>query len=231
MWRKTEFYLMNAADVVYVVGDYEKSVLEQELPQKAIRNIPIFIYEEQAESYNEGVNERKDLLFVGGFNHPPNIDAVLWFAQKIFPKILKQYPDIRWYIVGSNPTEEVTQLADEHIVVTGFVPDEELERYYRTCRLTVVPLRYGAGVKGKVIESIFYHCPMITTSVGAEGISTKEEVFVVAEADVTMADCIIQLYGDEKRLEEMAGKCAAYINKYYTKKQALEIIKMDICPE
>lgn len=230
-WRKTEFYLMNAADVVYVVGDYEKSVLEQELPQKTIRNIPIFIYEEQEESFNEDVGRRKDLLFVGGFNHPPNIDAVLWFAQTIFPEILRKYPDIRWYIVGSNPTEEVKRLADKHIVITGFVSDEELKRYYKTCRLAIVPLRYGAGVKGKVIESIYYHCPMLTTPVGAEGISTKEQVFAVANADDTMAEAILKLYEDEKKLRTMINGCASYINKYYTKKQAMDIILQDIQPE
>lgn len=230
-WRKMEFYLMNAADVVYVVGDYEKSVLEQELPQKTIRNIPIFIYEEQEESCNEDIGGRKDLLFVGGFNHPPNIDAVLWFAQTIFPQILRKYPDIRWYIVGSNPTEEVKRLADDHIVITGFVSDEELKRYYKICRLAIVPLRYGAGVKGKVIESIYYHCPMLTTPVGAEGISTEEQIFAVTDADDTMVDAILELYEDEKRLQTMIKGCASYINKYYTKKQAMDIILQDIQPE
>lgn len=230
-WREMEFQLMNYADVIYVVGSYEQSVIEKEFPGKPVRNIPIFIYEEVEEGIKIRMEGRQDLLFVGGFNHPPNIDAVLWFAKNIFPQVLNRYPEIRWYIVGSNPTEEVLALADDHIIVTGFVSDERLKEYYQICRLAVVPLRYGAGVKGKVIESIHEQCPLVTTSVGAEGISTAEHVFEIAEADETMADSIIRLYGDIGWLENMANRCAAYINKYYTKKQAMEIISMDIQPE
>ena len=167
-------------------------------------------------------------MFVGGFNHPPNIDAVLWFAKEIFPEILKAYPEIRWYIIGSNPTEEIQNLANEHIIVTGYVSDEQLAGYYQDCRLSVVPLRYGAGVKGKVVESIYYQCPMITTPVGAEGISTDENVFEICEADEQMAGAIIELYKDEERLKKMAEGCSAYINKYFTRKQAAEVIRRDI---
>lgn len=230
-WKTIEFQLMNSADVIYVVGSYEQGVLEKEFPGKPVRNIPIFTYERMAEGAKIRMGGRENLLFVGGFNHPPNIDAVLWFAREIFPRILKQYPEIRWYVVGSNPTEDILALADDHIIITGFVSNEKLKEYYRTCRLAVVPLRYGAGVKGKVIESINEQCPLITTSVGVEGISTAEQVFEVAEADETMADSIIQLYRDTERLEAMAGQCASYINKYYTKKQAMDIILQDIQPE
>ena len=213
-----------------MVGDYEQKLLKKEFPQKRIRNIPIFTYDPLDESDNVLRYDRKDLLFVGGFNHPPNVDAVLWFSKEIFPKILAYYPDIRWYIVGSNPPEEIRGLGNEHIIVTGFISDKELAVYYKTCRLTVVPLRYGAGVKGKVIESIYFQCPVVTTPIGAEGISTKENVFEVVSADKNMADAIIRLYSDFNRLAEMAHLSASYINKYYTKKNALDIILKDIEP-
>lgn len=229
-WRTIEFKLIDTADVVYVVGDYEQKLLKKEFPQKRIRNIPIFTYDPLDESDNVLRYDRKDLLFVGGFNHPPNVDAVLWFSKEIFPKILAYYPDIRWYIVGSNPPEEIRGLGNEHIIVTGFISDKELAVYYKTCRLTVVPLRYGAGVKGKVIESIYFQCPVVTTPIGAEGISTKENVFEVVSADKNMADAIIHLYSDFDRLAEMTHLSASYINKYYTKKNALDIILEDITP-
>lgn len=227
-WKKIEFELINAADVVYVVGSYEKEILEKEFPQKPIRSIPIFTYEPLDETFRPNMAEKKDLLFVGGFNHPPNIDAVVWFAAEVFPAIRNRYPDIHWYVVGSNPPEEIISLADEHIIITGFVSDEILKGYYKTCRLSVVPLRYGAGVKGKVIESIYYQCPVITTPVGAEGISTEENVFEVASPDRTMADSIIKLYENISRLNEMSHLSSAYINRYYTMKNALDVISQDI---
>lgn len=227
-WKDIEFRLIDAADVVYVVGDYEKNVLQDRFPGKQIRNIPIFIYPSIREKRCFSIGERKDLMFVGGFNHPPNIDAVLWFAKEVFPIILKNHPNIHWYIIGSNPPDEILALADENIIVTGFVSDEELEHYYQNCRLAVVPLRYGAGVKGKVIEAIYHQCPLLTTSIGAEGISTTEGAFEIASADQSMAYTILSLYDDEKRLRNIADKCAAYINKHFTSEQALSVLHSDI---
>lgn len=226
-WKNIEFRLIDAADVVYVVGSYEKEVLQKEFPNKQIRNIPIFVYPIQQRK-TPSIAGKKDLMFVGGFNHPPNIDAVLWFAKEIFPAILEQHQDIRWYVIGSNPTEEILALADEHIVVTGFIADEELEQYYRSCRLAIVPLRYGAGVKGKVIEAIYHQCPLLTTPTGAEGISTAEGAFEIAPADQSMVNALLTLYDDENRLSDIAGRCAAYINKYYTFEQAFNVIHADI---
>lgn len=228
-WKKIEFGLMQEADVIYVVGNYEEHVLKQEFPEKPIRNIPIFTYEPLSENKSVNMENRKDLMFVGGFNHPPNIDAVLWFAKEIFPDVLKKHPDIRWYVIGSNPPDEISALADSHIIVTGFISDDELLQYYQSCRLSVVPLRYGAGVKGKVVESIYRQCPMITTPIGAEGISTSEHAFEVVPADHSMADTINHLYDDVEYLKTMAERCAPYINKYYTKKKAMDIVLMDIC--
>lgn len=229
-WKKMEFGLMQEADVIYVVGNYEERMLKQEFPNKAIRNIPIFIYEPLPENETVNIKDRKDLMFVGGFNHPPNVDAVLWFAKEIFPDILKKHPDIRWYVIGSDPTDEIRALADSHIIVTGFISDEELLQYYRSCRLSVVPLRYGAGVKGKVIESIYRQCPMITTPIGAEGISTAEHAFEVVSADHSMADAINRLYDDMEELKKIAERCAPYINKYYTKQQAMDVVRIDFQP-
>ena len=227
-WKELELHLMDSADVIYVVGDYEQAIIQKEFPEKPVRNIPIFTYDPLADAGPVIWKERKDLLFVGGFNHPPNIDAVLWFAHEIFPVILEHYPKIKWYVIGSNPTEEILALQSEHIIITGFVTDEQLKMYYKTCRLVVVPLRYGAGVKGKVIESIYYQCPLITTPIGAEGISTAEHAFAIAPADKAMANKIIELYENEMELQDFVDKSSEYINRYYTRESALNMIAMDI---
>ena len=227
-WKKIEFDLINKADVVYVVGSYEFEVLKEQFPKKIIRNIPIFTYDPLTETRPLSLIGRKDLLFVGGFGHPPNIDAVSWFASSVFPKVLEKKPDIIWYIVGSDPPEKIQALQNDHIIFTGFVSDDELKELYRNCRLVVVPLRFGAGVKGKVVESIYYQCPTLTTPIGAEGLSLEEKAFAVSEPDNSFADKIIELYDDDEKLMELMRQCKTFINNNFTKERALEVVLKDI---
>ena len=229
-WKKIEFDLCRKADVIYAVGEYEASVLKREFPDKLIRCVPAYIYDElQADEKAEfRIETRKDLLFVGGFGHPPNIDAVLWFGREIFPKILEKMPDIIWYVVGGKVPEEIQNLESSHIQILGYVSDEKLRELYRSCRLVVVPLRYGAGVKGKVVECMYYGTPFITTPIGAEGLGLDEETFAVVKADQEMSNAIIDLYNNTDKLKKIARGCAPYINSHFTRKQALAIVKEDI---
>lgn len=85
---------------------------------------------------------------MGGFAHPPNADAVLWFAKEIFPHIREQLPDIKFYVVGSKVTDEIKALEQpgNGIIIKGFVSEEELAGLYASCKVVVVPLRYGGQV-------------------------------------------------------------------------------------
>ena len=165
---------------------------------------------------------------MGGFALGPNADAVKWFVQDIFPKILEKHPDIVFYIMGSNPPEDILAMNSEHIVVKGFVTDEELEDFYRKCRLDVVPLRYGAGMKGKVIEAMYNKIPLITTPIGAEGLKEYENVMCVYEDADAFADCVNELYEDYERLEAMIHEMPEFIEKFFSLKAAMEIISQDI---
>ena len=229
-WKKIEFDLCRKADVVYAVGEYEASVLKKEFPDKLIRCVPAYIYNEieAKDIVNFNANAKTNLLFVGGFGHPPNIDAVLWFGKEIFPKILEKIPELIWYVVGGKVPEEIQKLESDHIHILGYVSDERLQELYHTCRLVVVPLRYGAGVKGKVVECMYYQTPFITTPTGAEGLGLDEEKFVVVEADQNMADAIADLYVDVDRLDKISKECGPYINSHFTRKQALAVVREDI---
>src|SRR5204862_2652020 len=94
------------------------------------------------------------LLFVGRLTYPPNLDAALWLAEVIFPRVLAARPNARLAIVGSNPPEALRALAGSAIEITGYVNDQALMQYYDKSRVAMVPLRFGAGVKGKVAEAI-----------------------------------------------------------------------------
>ena len=230
-WKETEYKLFSDADVGHVVGSYEQEVMQRAFPGKPIRNIPLYIYDELAQGIEKDFSKRKDLLFVGGFGHTPNIDAVLWFGREIFPKIQAKYPDIVWHVVGSKVPDEINELNGEHIIIHGFVPDEELDRLYRGCRMAVVPLRYGAGVKGKVLEACYYQIPLVTTPIGAEGLSTAEGAMIIEEDADRMAEKICRLYEDREQLKQLSDNCMAFIRNHFMIEEAERILRLDIQPE
>lgn len=227
-WKKIEYELFSKADVGHVVGSYEQEVMQKAFPDKPIRNIPLYIYEKLPDDINKDFSTRNDLVYVGGFGHPPNIDAVMWFAQEVFPLILEKYPDMKWHVVGGSVPKQVEELASDHIIIEGFVPDEALEQLYRECRMAVVPLRFGAGVKGKVVEAAYFQIPLITTSIGAEGLSRAEGFMVVEDDGRAIAEAICRLYEDYDELRRMSDSGNAFINKYFMLSEAERVVRMDV---
>ena len=227
-WKKIEYELFGKADVGHVVGSYEQNVMQKAFPNKPIRNIPLYIYEQMLTDIDKNFSKRKDLVYVGGFGHPPNIDAVLWFAKEVFPVILEKYPDIKWHVVGGSVPKQIEELASEHIIIEGFISDDALEQLYRKCRLAVVPLRFGAGVKGKVVEAAYFQIPLITTSIGAEGLSREEGFMVVEDDCAVMAESICELYEDFEKLRQMSDNGKVFINKYFMLSEAERMIRLDV---
>ena len=109
----------------------------------------------------------------------------------------------------------------------GFVSEEELSELYRTCRLVVVPLRYGAGVKGKVVEAIYNGAPIVTTSVGSEGIPGVEDVLLVEDQPEAFANTVVKTYSDTGKLRELAEKTQSYIRDHFSIDAAWEVIRED----
>lgn len=229
-WKEIEFKLFNQADVIHVVGTYELKVIEDNFPKKPIRNIPLFPYD-NVYSNNHSIpvsEERRDLLFVGGFNHKPNYDGIMWFIEKIFPKIQDEVPGIRLYIVGSNPPEDLKSQQSQDLIITGYVSDEELEKYYNQCRIVIVPLRFGAGVKGKIVEALYYQVPLVTTSIGAEGLEHIEGVLTVVDEESEFAQSVIQLYTNPDKWSLYSRSSGEYIERYFTLEAARNILSLDI---
>lgn len=228
-WKKVEYNLFEKADVIHVVGSYEQSLIQKDFPNKPVRNIPLFMFnDEQVSGMNKDFNNRENILFVGGFNHTPNYDGVKWFINEIYPSILNEKPNMKFYIVGSNPPEDIVALNSDNIVVTGYVTDEQLELYYQESRLVIVPLRYGAGVKGKVVEAVSYQVPIVTTPIGAEGLPDFKKYALVANEPNEFAEMVLQLYDDSELWLELATKSQEYIQEYFTFDAAIERIKLDV---
>jgi GT2 family glycosyltransferase/glycosyltransferase involved in cell wall biosynthesis len=192
--KRRELRVYAGADLVLTVTEQDRQALLADAPGLDVRLAPN-IHDPISETVEASLPERRDLVFVGGFRHPPNEDAVVWFADAIFPRIRAALPDVRLFVVGSEPTERIQALASEAIVVTGYVPS--VLPYLNRCRISVAPLRYGAGMKGKVGEALAAGIPVVTTVSGAEGMGLDDgrHALIATEA-ASFADAVIRLYRD-----------------------------------
>lgn len=227
-WKEIEYDLFSKADVGHVVGSYEQGIMQEAFPDKPIRNIPLYIYDNILENINKDFSERHDLLYVGGFGHPPNADAVLWFAREVYPTVLEKYPNMKWHVVGGKVPKEIKELESENIMIEGFVSDDVLEKLYRTCRLAVVPLRFGAGVKGKVVEAAYFQIPLVTTSIGAEGLNIEDQSMLIEDDGAKMAEMICGIYEDYDRLKQMSDNGIKFIQKNFMIEEAERVIRLDV---
>lgn len=227
-WKKKELDLMKKADVVYYPSNVEvREIAKMDETIKA-KAITAYIFEDVTmEEYR--FDQRRDIMFVGGFTHTPNADAVLWFTREILPSILEQIPELHFYIIGSNAPLEIQNLASDHVIVKGFVSDEELAQFYHNCRISVVPLRYGAGIKGKVIEAMRYGMPVVTTSVGAEGIEGAEQILCIEDEAKALASKLAELYHNGAELAQMSRKSFEYIRNNFSEESAWHIVEKDFC--
>ena len=192
--KKKELEVYGKADCVTTVTANDRDVLQKDLPEKPIFIMTI-VHDPVPVKYGFGV--RKDFLFVGNFNHGPNEDAVLYFVKEIFPAIKREIPGVKFLVVGNNPTAKVKALASADVVVTGWVPS--VVPFMESARVSVVPLRYGAGVKGKVGETLAHGLPTVMTSIGAEGMNiVNGEHAFVADDPAQFAACAVSLYRDSE---------------------------------
>jgi glycosyltransferase involved in cell wall biosynthesis len=140
---------------------------------------------------------RRDFLFIGSFQHTPNTDAVLFFLQKIYPIVSERLADAKFYIIGDKPPPEIVALATERIVVTGLQRDAR--PFFESVILSVAPLRFGAGVKGKINQSMAFGVPVVATSLAIEGMEIQDrEDILVADEPKEFARALIELYGSKE---------------------------------
>ena len=227
-WKSIEFSLMEKAAAAYYPSYVEEEAIHAVKPELPVKAITAYVYETFLENIDMDFAKREGLLFVGGFAHPPNADAVLWFAKEVFP-LIREKLDVTFYVVGSKVTEEIRALEQpgSGIVVKGFVSEEELAALYAGSRLVVVPLRYGAGVKGKVVEAIYNGSVIVTTSIGAEGIPEAGDIMRIADEPEDFAGAVVSLYNDPDTCAAMCRKTQAYIREHFSVDAAWKVIEED----
>lgn len=226
--RAVEEMLWRNCDVVYYPSATETQAVQSLLPQVAARTVPLYFFERPYPAVTREGRDPHALLFVAGFGHPPNVDAAKWLVKDIFPRIKSKLPDANLALVGSNPTAEVQSLASDGVRVTGHVSDDELQAYYRRSGAAVIPLRFGAGVKGKVLEALHHALPMVTTSVGAQGLAGIEEVAAVADEAQQIADALLLLMSDVQAWAVTAAAGAEFVHARFSREALRRVFEMDI---
>jgi glycosyltransferase involved in cell wall biosynthesis len=212
-WKQKELFLANEADVTLVVSSTEKTLLENEAAFSGKVSVVSNVH--TVEAPGNGFEDRSGLMFIGGFDHTPNEDAVLWFVDVIFPDLQKRIPNLQFTIVGSNPSERVKALASGCITVTGYVAD--VSPFFRNARVFVSPLRYGAGVKGKIGQSMAYGLPVVTTSMGAEGMGLMDGVnALITDGPADFCRKVEQVYNDKVLWEKISDNGRQVIENHFS---------------
>lgn len=210
--KRSELAVIAAADATLVVSSAEKSVLEKDAPGAKVHVISNV---HEVTGSRKAWSERRDLFFVGGYQHPPNVDAARWFAESIWPLVREQLPDVRFHLIGSKASDEVRALDGNGVVFHGYV--EDLDPWLDGCRMAVAPLRYGAGIKGKVNLSMSRGQPVVATPMAVEGMFVRPgRDAMVAETAAEFADAVVRLYDDEELWNRISAGGMENVNRYFS---------------
>lgn len=227
-FRVLEESIWQKVDVVYYPSASETAAVKKAAPSVVSRTVPLYYFDEKEIMPGRHFRQREDLLFVAGFGHPPNVDAAKWLVNEIFPKIKRQRPGAMLTLAGSNPTDEVKALASESVRVTGYLSDSALDGLYKRAGVAVVPLRFGAGVKGKVLEALSQALPMVTTSVGVQGLDHLSDVVPVHDDPQEIADSIVKIMTNDKYWDQISKEGREFVLARFSQAAVRAVFDADI---
>lgn len=213
-------------DAIMTVSDKDREDLlllyrgkTSELMKKKFTTIPICV-DPNERSPVAWDSSTRDIIHIGSLNWPPNIEAILWFAQKVFPIILARYPDTTFTIVGREPPKVITQLAEQpnyhssQIQVTGFVAQPE--SLLAQSRAFIVPVLAGSGMRVKILDAWLWGVPVISTSIGAEGLKIQPgRNILIADEPETFANEIMRLRQDFTLASRLRDNGRKWVEKHY----------------
>ena len=205
---REEIDLMKRADVVVNVSEYERAVLKK----YQVDHVEVLGHSYHAHPTTTPFDRRKDILFLGSFlvSPSPNEDAVHYFINQIYPKVL-QATGAKFFIVGTNYLDSIRKLKSDHIIVTGRV--DSLYPYFDKCRVFAVPTRYAAGIPWKLQESLSFGLPAVVTPLIADQLGVSEEIVSIGENTDDFTDKMIHCYTDRNRWHALRQKGLEYIEK------------------
>ncbi|MCW0201148.1 MAG: glycosyltransferase, partial [Rhodanobacter thiooxydans] len=219
--RRSELTLIEQADVSLVVSPHEQSLLARLLPQARVELLSNIHEVYGCRQPHAG---RHDLVFIGGYGHPPNSDAVHWIAEEILPKLREALPDLRVHVLGDMPDAARHELATPGLEFHGRVA--ELAPWLDRCLATLAPLRFGAGVKGKINMSMSHGVPVIATTVAVEGMQLADGVNVlVADDAAAIVDAVRRLQADGALWQRLSERGLDNVQQHFSAAAAAAVLR------
>jgi glycosyltransferase involved in cell wall biosynthesis len=211
--QRRELAAYRKADLLIMHTEEDGRAVQQEDPTLETFVIPV-VYEARGVSSREG-RRPNSLLFVGWFGHPPNGDGLLWFCREILPRVRRELPDVHLTVVGGDAPPEIQALHSDHVTLTGRV--ESVHPYLDAHCVSIAPLRYGSGMKNKIVEAMGSSIPTVMTTVGAEGIGLENGRHAfVADTPEEFAHAIIRLCQDESLWRTISEEGRRFVQERYS---------------
>ena len=211
-FRRVETRLARRSDLVWCASTTDAEVVRREAPGVRVEVIPTI---HTLHTRGKPFDERRHLLFIGHLRHRPNVDAVHFLAREILPLVRESLPDVELHVVGDHAPPEILSYASESVRLLGYVPD--VDPLFASARVMVAPLRFGAGAKGKIGEALSYGLPVVTTSVGAEGMGfTNGSEVLVADDPREFAREVVRAYRDGELWQRLSDSGSAHVEKHFT---------------
>lgn len=214
--RRLELRNYRRADYVIAITDEDQRVLQQADPAMRLGVVPNMHPVQPMGCMGDGSErEPNTLLFVGNFLHQPNVDAVLFFCEEVLPLIWKTDPSVKLRVIGAPVLDRIRALACDRIEILGHVPDIEI--HLRRSKISIAPLRYGGGMKGKVGEALAAGLPVVTTAFGAEGFGlVSGRDLLVASSPQEFSEAVIKLLHDPDFYNSIRNSGWKFINENYS---------------
>jgi len=228
--RQHECQILTEFDHTLAVSEPDKEALLDACPKESQRDklaekvavIPIAVDTKELTPVKRKMGS-KNIFTMGTLHYPPNADGIRWFANEVFPLIQQKMSDVTLTIAGKNPPADFIQMEQENpktIKVTGYVPD--LTPYFESAALIVVPVRAGGGIRVRILEAFTRGVPVVTTTVGLEGIEASPGIDVLVEDDVnSFANAVIDLIGNQKLQTKLAQNGRSLVESQYAWQKVL----------
>lgn len=213
-------------DISLVISEAEFELLQQvlQVPAAQLLYCPFLVEPQRKLTEPMMFSERQGCLMIGNFFHAPNWDAALWMTQHIWPRVRDALPDVNLHLCGGYPTDKVRQLHNpgKGILVQGHV--ESVQQWMQQCRLNLAPLRFGAGLKGKVMDAMLCGIPTIGTQMAFEGLVDVQGVSQQGVQQVDhFAEAIVQHYQDQQRWQALLTQQQGWLSRFQYEAHALRV--------
>jgi O-antigen biosynthesis protein len=221
-YSKREIAAIYRCDLSLMVSTYEMEVLQRifRIPSLLMHYIPLFYDAEKVMALHKPFEERNHSMFIGNFLHEPNLDAANWLCQELWPAVRNEFPFAELHIYGAYMPKRIEQLNSSKggVIVKGRAGDvlHTMQNY----RINLAPLRFGAGIKGKLLDALLTGTPTITTRIGSEAMG--DETYwskLIAEDKITFVDLFKRLYTDKDEWNTAVDQGKKILLNHFNKEQ------------